>query len=129
VIALKTVLIIDSDLGFVFWLARILEESGYDVLPAKSFSDGISLARRFERELAVLIVNPSFPGSSAFIDYLHRVQDPKLIALTESLGSPVPYWVSAMRTKPLKFDESAGQEWLRLVKSVFIADDQRSASP
>jgi hypothetical protein len=31
-----TVLIIDNDLGFMFWLGQILSEAGYAVLPAKS---------------------------------------------------------------------------------------------
>ena len=30
-----TVLIIDNDLGFIFWLGQILNDVGYAALPAK----------------------------------------------------------------------------------------------
>jgi hypothetical protein len=32
----KTVLIVDEDLGFVFWLGRLLTETGYQAWPARS---------------------------------------------------------------------------------------------
>ncbi|HKE24889.1 MAG TPA: hypothetical protein VKB88_21150 [Bryobacteraceae bacterium] len=40
---MKAVLIIDGDLGFVFWLGKLLADAGYQALPAKGFSEANAL--------------------------------------------------------------------------------------
>ena len=69
---MKTVLIIENDLGWVFWLGQALDEIGYQALPAKDVADAISLLRELKSNIDVLIVNPTLKGVVPFIERLRR---------------------------------------------------------
>ena len=40
---MRTILIVDSDLGFVFWLGRALHDAGYEALPAKDVPEATAI--------------------------------------------------------------------------------------
>jgi hypothetical protein len=69
-----TVLIIDNDLGFMFWLGQILNEAGYAVLPAKSASEAVELMSENNIEADLLIINPSLPGVVRLVGELRPLQ-------------------------------------------------------
>ena len=82
-----TVLIIDNDLGFVFWLGQILNEAGYAALPAKSASEAVDLMSGNNIEPDLLIINPSLPGVARLVAGLRRFRPGlKVIASTEVEG-------------------------------------------
>ena len=114
---MQTVLIIDTDLGFVFWLGGVLDDGGYRAIPARDVSDAISLVDQFKLEIDVLIVNLTLQKSAPFVEYLRRL-NVKVIALTEDEEAPLPTHVDASRQRPSTVEESTGLEWLDLVKSV-----------
>ena len=58
----KTILITDRDLGFVFWLGQLLDDAGYQALPARSSVDAIALQNQFHLKIDLLILNPSLVG-------------------------------------------------------------------
>ena len=114
---MKTVLIIDTDLGFVFWLGRTLDNGGYRTIPARDVADAMSLIEQFKLEVDLLIVNPTLQGSTPFIEQLRR-SNVKVIAVIADEGLPLPMQVDASRKRPSKIDEKARLEWLDLVASV-----------
>src|SRR5882724_4454329 len=61
----RSVLIVDRDLGFVFWLGRALDDAGYQALPAKGIGDATELLGHMNLEIDLLIVSPSMPGARA----------------------------------------------------------------
>jgi hypothetical protein len=70
----RTVLIVDRELGFVFWLGQALDRAGYQALPAKSCEDAAELLKQLNVEIHLLIVGHSLEGAGAFADSLRRSQ-------------------------------------------------------
>src|SRR5215472_3789926 len=89
--ALKTVLLADQDLGFVFWLGAGLARAGYLALPAQSGQDAEGFLKRLEVPLHLLIVACSLPDASALVRSLRRYRPHlKIIALTDDGAQPCP---------------------------------------
>jgi hypothetical protein len=117
-IQMKNVLIIDNDLGFVFWLGDVLVRAGYQPWPARSSSEATSLAeRRPLRRLDLLIVKASLPGVSGLIAQFRRTyQHIKVMAVGPQNGT-LP-GVNAWHPLPGPSDDSATQEWVRAIKDM-----------
>jgi DNA-binding response OmpR family regulator len=118
---MKTVLIIDRDLGFVFWLGRVLADAGAQVLPAKDFSAAQALLNELKRDIDLLIVNPSLAGASNFVNALRRSwPDVKILAALgdhdQQTGQTPLADITARR--PLQPDAAAATLWLRIVEQV-----------
>jgi hypothetical protein len=71
---IRTVLIVDPELGFVFWLGQALDRAGYQALPAKSCEDAAELLKQLNVEIDLLIVGHSLAGAGAFADALRHAQ-------------------------------------------------------
>ncbi len=111
---MKTVLIIDSDLGFVFWLGKTLDAAGYQTLPARNASDASALLSQPDARPDLLIVNPSLPGIDSLIGRLRRSQeDLKIIAVSAFAEAD-----TETGNKPSAFDETYKQTWLDVVRKV-----------
>jgi hypothetical protein len=115
------VLIVDRDLGFVFWLGQVLDNAGYYALPAKSIADASALLDHFKLEIDLLIVNQSSEGADGFVDALRRQQGHlKVIAVIDESGEPSSDTLEAdvSRFKPLNADRVSGMRWLQMIQSV-----------
>lgn len=119
---MRNVLIIDADLGFVFWLGQSLDAAGYETLPAKGISEAIALLEELQVVIDVLMVGSRLHGAATFATQLRAAQGGhlKTIALidenderTESLAD----WDGWQR-KPHIPDESARKIFLKLLQSV-----------
>ena|ERR1700728_594467 len=114
----KNILIVDKDLGFVFWLGAALNGAGYRPWPACSSSEAISMSWRKPLDRPdLLIVNASLPGVSELIAHFHRTQTHlKVMALgprDETL-----HGVDAWHPTAVLSDDPAKQEWVRAVEHV-----------
>jgi DNA-binding NtrC family response regulator len=115
---MKNILIVDSDVGFIFWLGAALSDAGYQPWPACNSSDAISVAgRKALARLDMLIVNASLPGVTKLIAHFHQTQlHLKVMALgpqDEGLNG-----VDAWHPAPRFSDDSAKREWVRAVKNM-----------
>jgi DNA-binding response OmpR family regulator len=118
----KNILIVENDLGFIFWLGGALVSSGYQPWPACSVSDATELIEKAALQIDLLIVDPSVPGLSKLIAILRRSQaELKLIALGAQVKTKLP-GINAWIQKPGATQEPAKQEqeWLEAVKDVLI---------
>jgi DNA-binding NtrC family response regulator len=113
----KTILIIDTDVGFVFWLGRTLDDGGYQTIPAKDVPSAIAMIDQFKLEVDLLIVNANLQGSTAFIEQLRR-SNVKVIALIADEDSPLPMQVDASRKRPSNIDEKTRLDWIDFIESV-----------
>jgi hypothetical protein len=117
----KTVLIIDPELGFVFWLGQMLLAAGYEALPAKGVPEAIALLGELGVAVDLLIVNPALPGAPKLAEELRRSRgDLKVLVLASDNGGqtraiPSP---DAILRKPLQTDEAAGALWLHSVEQI-----------
>jgi DNA-binding response OmpR family regulator len=120
--AMKHILILESDLGFIFWLGAALGAANYQPWPACAASDAIDLVGKAGITIDLLIIDPSLRGVSKLMTVLRRSQpDLKVIALGAEATNKLPN-VDAWRLKPSPTQEPAKQEqeWLEVVKDVFV---------
>jgi len=117
----KIVLIVDRDLGFVFWLGQSLDRAGYQALPAKSSADAIALLGRFHFEIDLLILNPFLEGAPALAETLLRShRHLKIIAAIEEQQPSETRLtgVDASKHKPSVLDKHSRTEWLETIERV-----------
>ena len=120
---MAAVLILDDDLGFVFWLGQALA-ADFKPIPAPSVQDARKLLRRLRIPVDVLIVNPLVPGAAYFTRDLRRKQG-RLRAIaavryTEELD-PMLQDLNAARSKPGILDHVAMSEWRQVVRQVLAS--------
>ena len=79
------IIVLDSDLGFVFWLAHTLVANGYSAFPATSVPEALMLIQELQGESVDLVIaNPVLPGVSELLDGLRTWQvSPKFIAIED----------------------------------------------
>jgi hypothetical protein len=117
-----TVLLVDRDLGFVFWLGRLLDKLGYEAYPAKSVRDAFELISKLHlTSISLLVVNRSMPEAAFLIKWLRGVNKSLRVILTgDSDGPWIPWEADAQCSKSTRHDEKAEQEWHQLINSVFL---------
>ena len=116
---MKTVLIIDDDLGFAFWLGRALQDAGHEALPAKGFSEASAILSELKTEIDLLIVNSSLAGAADFVNALRRSRaNVKSLAVLSNEDRSVEQIRDADVTarKPLQPDGAAETVWLQMIE-------------
>jgi len=117
---MKTVLLADQDLGFVFWLGAGLARAGYLALPAHSGQEAEGLLKRLRVPLHLLIVGCSLPDARALVRSLRRYRPHlKVLALTDEGAQPCPSVPQAdlycRRALP---GEASETQWVETVQGV-----------
>ena len=124
---MAAILILDDDLGFLFWLGQALA-ADFKPIPAPSVADAKKLLRRLRTRIDVLIVNPLIPGAVPFTRGLRRKQGRlRVIAAvryTEELD-PILQDLNAARSKPGILDQIAMAEWRQAVRQVLTSKPKR----
>jgi hypothetical protein len=85
-----TVLIVDQDLGFVWWLGDILHGIGCTVVPALSCQQAIILMKELNLNVDLLFVDPSLGGVSSMIEALSMGQNRIKIVDVRSMSEDMP---------------------------------------
>lgn len=119
----KNVLIVDNDLGFVFWLGRVLDAAGYETLPAKGIGEAFALLREIPVRIDVLMVLCTLPGANVFAAELRGSQRGHLKAIAlmdqdDERGESMAAW-DGWQIKPKLPDGIARKTFLSLVQSIF----------
>jgi DNA-binding response OmpR family regulator len=128
---MKNVLIVDADLGFVFWLGRVLADAGYQALPAKGFSEASALLSELKAEIDVLILNTSLPGAADFVKAFRRSRpNTNILAAfsNKSESESQTQIADIVARKPLQLDGAAGTVWVGMVKQALGVLAHRSGS-
>jgi DNA-binding NtrC family response regulator len=112
---MKNVLIVDKDLGFLFWLGELLAGAKYQPWPACTAADAISLmGSKRTVPLDLLIVDASLRGASRLIDHFRRNRT-KLKVIAVDGHSKLLRGVDAWSEKPDPANARERQKWLRAV--------------
>jgi DNA-binding NtrC family response regulator len=121
-IAMATVLILDDDLGFVFWVAQTLAGAGFESIPAQSVAEAKRLLNRLSVTVDVVIVSPRVAGA---FDYIRELRGEKpglaVVAAVDQAADLmiVRREVDAVRAKPDVLSEAAMPEWQRTVRRAY----------
>ena len=118
----NNILLVDSDLGFIFWLGQILDEAGYEAVPAKSVSDGIKLLAEISIPIHLLILDPALPAAASLISIL-RQKEPNLKVIAVPKSQTVAgnlAGVDIIQVKTCAVDRIARDEWVKVVQEALI---------
>jgi hypothetical protein len=117
----KTVLVVDSDLGFAFWLGHALDQAGHYALPAFSPAGASRLLTELGLPPDLVIINATLPNAASFIADL-RLSQPalKVVAVVDTPGDPSPAFLQAnlVEHKPAAIDERVRREWVDMVRMI-----------
>jgi hypothetical protein len=117
--SVKTVLILDADVGFVFWCGRLLTAAGYRAMAAVSVPEAITLTAELNLELDLLIVSPTISGAPGFVDRLRQTQKHvSVLAAIQSLAELEGRFleVEAIKVKPTVGGEDEEFRWRTAVQ-------------
>ena len=98
---MKTVLAVDDDVAFLFWLARTLESTNFRVVPATDVLEAEAIMAELGLEPDLVIINPALSRGDEYIAVLRRTH-PSLVvlaALEESTPDAIVRSVSADRVE------------------------------
>jgi DNA-binding NtrC family response regulator len=70
-----TVLIVDQDLGFVWWLGEILHSGGCTVVPALNCQQALTLVKESRLNLDLILVDPTLTGVPSMLETIRAAQD------------------------------------------------------
>jgi hypothetical protein len=110
----QRVMIVDDDLGFVWWLGEIFSDAGCRALPALSCGDAVVLAKRLGFEPDLIILNPNLRGASKMLK--NYVQTNPLLKIV-TIGPPLKRLGSihrghAILERPSPSDLFLRRDWL-----------------
>jgi len=89
--AIIAVLIVDSDLGFAFWLGQALDYAGYLALPAKNVADALALLSGVDLDLRLLILGSPQNGAESLVNFCRdKHRDLRIMRLREERNHPAP---------------------------------------
>jgi len=115
----RTVLILDRELAFAFWLGQALVQAGYDAFPAKSCEDATEMLNQLNVGIDLLVVSFNLAGARDFATSLRRSQGHlKVLAAVgdgEELTDILPEADAAENKPSLALDDSK-IEWLRAIE-------------
>lgn len=121
----KTVLIVDDDLGFVFWLGQALDRVGYNALPAKGVAEAKSLIESFRVRVDLLMIGAALPGAAEFAaDLVKEDGGVKIVGLAEGNQPPSESFpgLIAWQCKPDSRDESWKADCITLIQTLLPGD-------
>lgn len=114
-----TILLVDPDLGFVFWLGQALDLAGYNAIPAKSVRSASDLIQQHKLVVHILVIDPFLPDAFAFISRLRQshVNLHVIAAIPEDWEDLPPMTeVDATIRKPRHLTAVATLPWINLVQ-------------
>jgi hypothetical protein len=121
---MKNVLLVDNNLGFVYWAAQALGGIECQAWPASSTGDATSiLFIRHVAPLDLLIINPAIRGAPLLVTRLRRSQPHlKVVALGQA-GNKTIRGVDLWQPRP---DPGGEEAWVREIERL-VAGRKRAA--
>ena len=118
--AATTVWIVDNDLGFVWWLGEVFTEAGCRALPALSSEQAISLMKKLDVGIDLLVVNPQLSGVGGLVHGLTRAHPKlKIVAIGElSPGLAAAIRPQANLERPAASEAISRSEWVKKVRKL-----------
>jgi len=118
-----TVLIVDRDVAFTWWLGEMFAEAGSHVIPAVNCTQAVSLVRKLEMTVELIVVNPNLRGVSQMIRTLRQLnRSMKVVAITDGEASAAAS-IQADTTlqRPSGWEPISRPDWLDRVHRILRA--------
>jgi hypothetical protein len=127
-----TALIVDDDLGFVWWLGERFHEAGYQPAPALNPRQAGFLVKELNLKITVVVVNPGLPGARKLIKTLSHSNSPplKIILIRDPIASTnVLIRAHATLERPSGLEAASRPEWLRELRRILNQAEETAAIP
>jgi hypothetical protein len=122
-----TALIVDDDLGFVYWIAERFHEAGYQPVPALNVRQAVSLINELDLKISVVVVNAGLRSIRKFIKTLNQTQSPlaKIILIRDPcIPTTVVVRAHAIVERPSGWEPVSRHEWLRKLRRILSHADE-----
>lgn len=124
-----TVLIVDEDVGFVWWLGEIFHELGCRVIPALNCQEALSFASAVNLAVDLIVASQALPGVLRMTRTLQRARSAKVVAIEPSGNSHhVDLHAHAVLRRPAIGDNVSRVEWIPTVRRILALVGTRAAS-
>src|ERR1700683_2639528 len=126
------VLIVDEDLGFVWWLGQIFSQAGCQVVPTLNSEQTLSFTRDLNLKVDIIVVNPELAGIPDMIRALSTSRSPKIVAIrNQDASTRSAIKADATLERPSGWGPVSEKEWLGcvrgLVKDMRVTSIERAA--
>jgi hypothetical protein len=115
-----TVLIVDQDLGFVFWLGEIFAELGCQAVPALDCTKAVSISSALNLTIDLVVVNLRLRGVSKMMKKLSRAdRSVKVVVIRDGnvrAISRLP--ADAILERPVGQAAISRERWLNRVRKI-----------
>ena len=114
------VLIVDEDLGFVFWLGQIFSEAGCRALPALNYRQALLITATMPLQIDVVVIDPEIEGTLQIIQTISKAQrDVKIVAIgNPDSGAGGEIHTHATLERPASGQPVLHHEWLERVRGI-----------
>ena len=121
-----TALIVDDDLGFVYWIGQRFHEAGYQPVPALNVRQAVSLINELDLKISVVVVNAGLRSIRKFIKTLSQTQSLVKIILIRDPRAPTTVVVRAhaIVERPSGWEPASRHEWLRKLRRILSHADE-----
>jgi hypothetical protein len=111
---------VDDDLGFVWWLGEVFTDAGCRTLPALSCDHAVSLVKKLNLGVDLLVVNPQLVGVSRMLQAIsHAHPNFKALAIGEAPEElNYAFHPLAILKRPSGSDSLSRHEWMKRVRNL-----------
>jgi DNA-binding response OmpR family regulator len=121
------ILLIDQDLGLLFWLGRVLDHAGYQAFPARTVPDALALLGELHLTIGMLILDCSLPGAENLITALRKSRRfLRVVCLSADPHHTCVRGADVLCSKPVRFSERSKSKWLKAVFEALSASSVAS---
>ncbi len=111
----RTVLIVDDDVAFLWWLGEMFTDAGYQAVPALSCSQALAVVNGLNLNIDVLVISASLSGSIRLVRSLERPGGDLRIVLVADSNDLAVHGLryDAILTRPSGWEPVSRPDWLR----------------
>jgi len=116
----STILIVDNDVGFAFWLGQGLHQAGYTAFPAESAPRAKAILDELKIAVDLLIVDSALPGAAGLVESL-RYLNPNLkviVLIDNDPGQDQIPDADAFCLKPFGTDKASRQNLIAQIEKI-----------
>ena len=81
-------LIVDDDVGLIFWVGEIFVRAGWNIVPALNCRQAVSLAVMWDSHINLILVNSGLGGISEMVETLSDLHRPKVVVIRDPNVEP-----------------------------------------
>lgn len=123
------ILIVDDDVGLLWWLGELFNEAGYQSIPALSCEQALLHTKKNRGGVDLLIVDPRLSEVSRLIETLSRTGSPKIVFIQGPGYVAIP-GVTPVATleRPSGWAPVSRTEWRQMLERILSRIGFRAAS-